>query len=95
MVVTDTLEGTIDNALWFHYDMTGDVLYLRLVRERDTATVAEETPDGFLVIRRENDNRAVGLTIVNWWKRFGKGALPDSIRELQELIGPWAKKIAA
>ena len=95
MVVTDTLEGTIDNALWFHYDMTGDVLYLRLVRERDTATVAEETPDGFLVIRRENDNRAVGLTIVNWWKRFGKGALPDSIRELQELIEPWAKKIAA
>lgn len=95
MVVTDTLEGTIDNVLWFHYDMTGDVLYLRLVGERDTATVAEETPDGFLVLRREDDNRAVGLTVVNWWKRFGKGALPDSIRELQELIEPWAKKIAA
>ena len=95
MVVTDTLEGTIDNVLWFHYDMTGDVLYLRLVGERDTATVAEETPDGFLVLRREDDNRAVGLTVVNWWKRFGKGALPDSIREFQKMIEPWAKKIAA
>ncbi len=48
MVVTETLEGTIDDELWFHYDMTADVLYLRLAKEREAATATEETPDGLL-----------------------------------------------
>lgn len=95
MVVTDTLEGTIDDVLWYHYDLVNDVLYLRLRCERETVTVAEETPDGFLLICREDDGRPVGLTVVNWWKRFGQGDLPDSIKQLERCIEPWADKIAA
>jgi len=32
---------------------------------------------------------------VSWWKRFGSGPLPDSIRELERHIEPWASKLAA
>lgn len=95
MVITDTLEGTIDQTLWYHYDMANDVLYLRIHSERQTATVSEENPDGFLLIRREDDGKPVGLTVVNWWKRFGQGSLPDSIKQLETCIEPWARKIAA
>ena len=95
MVVTETLEGTIDGTLWYHYDIVNDVLYLRLASHRETATVSEETPDGFLLLRREDNDEVVGLTVVNWWKRFGQGALPDSIKELQRHIEPWARKVAA
>ena len=95
MVVTDTIEGTVDSALWFHYDVTADVLYLRLAAERDTPTFAEETPDGVLMLRRESDDHPVGLTVVHWWKRFGQGKLPDSIKQIQDRIEPWAKKLAA
>ncbi|MFH1417157.1 MAG: DUF2283 domain-containing protein [Planctomycetota bacterium] len=95
MVVTDTLEGTADAALWYHYDIANDVLYLRLSNERQTATLSEETHDGFLLLRRESDGQPVGLTVVNWWKRFGQGDLPDSIKELERCIEPWAKKVAA
>ncbi|MFH0980812.1 MAG: hypothetical protein V2A79_04665 [Planctomycetota bacterium] len=95
MVVTDTLEGTINDVLWYHYDITNDVLYLRQATERETSTFAEETPEGFLRVSRESDGRPVGLTVVNWWKRFGQGALPDSIRQLERCIEPWAQKVAA
>jgi hypothetical protein len=95
MVVTDTLEGTIDGVLWYHYDVTNDVLYVRVAADRETPTVAEETPDGFLLLCREDDSKPVGLTVVNWWKRFGQGALPDSIKQLERNIEPWASKLAA
>jgi uncharacterized protein YuzE len=95
MVQTDAIEGTINQGLWFHYDLAADVLYLRLASCRDEATVAEETPDGLLLIRRQTDDQLVGLTIVNWWKRFGRGTLPDSIRELEVHIEPWAGRVAA
>lgn len=91
-IVTDTIEGVIDDALWYHYDMAGDVLYLRLAAHSDAPTVAEETPDGFLLLRREDDDRPVGITIVNWWKRFGEGAPPDSLQRLQQSIEPWAAR---
>lgn len=95
MVKVDTIEGTVGDVLWCHYDLANDTLYLRLVADRHVATYAEETEDGFLEVRREDDDRVVGLTVVNWWKRFGRGALPDSIRELAEAIEPWAKRLAA
>jgi hypothetical protein len=95
MVKVDVIEGTVDDVLWCHYDLTGDVLYLRLTKERDTPTYAEETDEGFLLLRRQDDDAAVGLTIVNWWTRFGSGALPDSLRELEQRIEPWARKLAA
>ncbi len=95
MVVTDTIEGTIDDALWFHYDVANDVLYLRLASAREAPTVAEETHEGLLLLRHEETNDPVGLTVVNWWKRFGQGDLPDSIKQLEHHIEPWAKRIAA
>ena len=94
-IVTDTLEGVIDNALWYHYDLTADVLYLRLVEHRETHTVSEETPDGFLLLRRDDNDEPVGLTIVNWWRRYGSGPRPDSISRLEGWIEPWGKKLAA
>ena len=95
MVTTDAIEGTIESALWFHYDLADDVLYLRLASQREVPTVAEETEDGFLLLRRQDTDQVVGLTVVNWWKQFGEGELPDSIKELERHIEPWAAKVAA
>ena len=95
MVAIDTLEGFIDATLWFHYDVSGDVLYLRLASERETETLGEETDDGYILHRDARTGHPVGLTIVNWWKRFGQGDLPDSLSELQRQIEPWVEKLAA
>lgn len=98
MAVTDAIEGTIGSgprALWFHYDITSDVLYLRLAADRTAETLAEETDQGFLLLRRAADDMPVGLTVINWWKRFGTGTVPDSLKELGRSIEPWATRIAA
>jgi hypothetical protein len=94
MVVTDTVEGTINQVLWYHYDRMNDVLYLRLMKERSTETVAEETPEGFLLLKRMDADIPVGLTVVDWWKRFGTGAAPDSIKDLEHRIEPWSQRLA-
>lgn len=91
----DTLEGIINGQLWYHYDVTSDVLYLRLAEARDVATVAEESDDGLLLLRTEDDDALVGITVVNWWRRFGQGDLPDSLRELHRRIEPWGQRLAA
>jgi len=95
MVKVDAIEGTVDNVLWYHYDLDADVLYLRWAAHRSTATYAEETSEGVLLLRREDNDAVVGLTVVSWWKRCGGGALPDSIAELERRIEPWARKLAA
>ena len=95
MVITDTIEGVVDGTVWFHYDLTNDVLYLRLASRREAGAIGEETADGFVLLRDEQTNEAIGLTVVNWWKRFGEGRRPDSITGLQRLIEPWARRVAA
>jgi len=95
VVKTDTIEGTVDQSMTYHYDMVNDVLYLRLLSEQEAETVSEETPDGFLLLRRVDDDAPVGLTIVNWWKRFGTGPLPDSLSQLESAIEPWTKQFVA
>ncbi len=95
MVITDTIEGVVDGSMWFHYDLANDVLYMRLASRREASAVGEETPDGVVLLRDAKTGEPVGLTVVNWWKRFGQGQLPDSITELQKLIEPWAKRVAA
>ena len=95
MVTVDAIEGTAGDILWYHYDLSSDVLYLRLAKHRDTPTVAEETDEGFLLLRTQDTGEDVGLTVVNWWKRFGEGEIPDSIRALELAIEPWTKRFAA
>lgn len=95
MVVIDTLEGLINDTLWYHYDVGGDVLYLRLESRRLSKTVGEETDEGLILLRDQTTDEPVGMTIINWWKRFGQGNLPDSISEIQKQIEPWAQKVAA
>jgi hypothetical protein len=95
MVAIETLEGIIDGTLWYHYDVASDVLYLRLLSERNTAAVGEETDEGFILLRDDSTDRPIGLTVVSWWKRFGDGDLPDSISTIQSRIEPWARKLAA
>ena len=95
MVKVDTIEGIVDDVLWCHYDITNDVLYLRLVKHRGIPAYSEETDDGLLLVRREDNDEVAGMTIVNWWKRFGTGQLPDSIHALERAIEPWARRLAA
>jgi hypothetical protein len=95
MVTTDTLEGTINRTVSYHYDVFADVLYLRLVSDMETLSLGEETADGLIELREEGTGRPIGVTIVSWWKRFGRGGLPDSIQEIQRRIEPLAGKPAA
>jgi hypothetical protein len=95
MVAIDTIEGLIDDVFWFHYAVGDDVLYLRLASSRDVDTLGEETEDGFILLRDAQNDQPIGLTIVSWWKRFGRGALPDSLSAIEKQIEPWAAKIAA
>ncbi len=95
MVKVDTIEGTVDDLLWCHYDIINDVLYLRLIEHRQTPACSEETDDGLLMVRSQDNDQVIGMTVVNWWRRFGTGPVPDSIQELEQAIDPWAKKLAA
>ena len=95
MVAAETLEGLIDQTVWFHYDIPGDVLYLKLEAHRKSPTLGEDTPDDLILFRHAETDEPIGLTIVSWWERFGKGALPDSLQEIGRAIEPWASKIPA
>jgi len=95
MVTTDTIEGLINGVISYHYDLSADVLYLRLLADMNTAAIGEETDDGLIELHDEQTGRLIGITVVSWWKRFGRGTFPDSIRELQNSIAPWAGKVAA
>jgi len=95
MVKTDTIEGVVDQLFRFHYDLTSDVLYLRLLSNEGATTIGELTDEGDILLREENTDRLVGMTIVSWWKRFGQGILPDSIHEISRRIEPLASKLAA
>ncbi len=94
MAITQSIEGSA-GSFWFHYDLGDDVLYLRFATERETESHGEETEDGFILLRALADDRVLGLTIVNWWKRFGQGALPDSMAGIAARIEPWAERAAS
>jgi hypothetical protein len=95
MVSVDTLEGVINGVLWFHYDIGNDVLYLRHVDHRQTEVVCDETPEGIFVARPLDSDQIVGLEIVDWWKRYGNGPLPDSVSQMAKMIEPWSGRVAA
>ena len=95
MVTTDTIEGTINSVISYHYDVFADVLYLRLISDMNTPAIGDENDEGLIELRDEQTGRLLGITIVSWWKRFGQGALPDSIAEIQRRIEPMAQRVAA
>jgi hypothetical protein len=95
MPTTDTIEGTINDTVSYHYDVFADVLYLRLVSDMETDSLGEPTDAGDIELHAEADGRLIGLTVISWWKRFGHGSLPDSLRELVARVEPWAGKVAA
>lgn len=95
MIETNTIEGTIDSTLWFHYDLTADVLYLRKTDSRGVATYADEQPDGTLLLRRQDNDAVAGLTVLDWWNTHGSGTLPDSLSGIERSIEPIIQKLAA
>lgn len=94
MATAESIEGTA-GSLWFHYDLSNDVLYLRLTSAREVEAYGEEDDSGFIVLRSVAGDRPVGMTIVNWWKRFGEGSFPDSVREIVARVEPWARRAQA
>jgi hypothetical protein len=97
MATTDTVEGTLgaNNSLWFHYDIRNDVLYVRSADARELPCYGDEQPDGTLLLRRQDNDEAVGLTIVNWWKHYGTGHPVHTLEEIASAVEPWSKSIAA
>jgi hypothetical protein len=95
MVKTDAIEGIVNAAYRFHYDIFADVLYIRLIDAEKTMTIGDLTDDGDILLRDEQTDRVVGVTVVSWWKHFGQGALPDSISAIQSLIESQATRVAA
>lgn len=82
----EIVKGTVAGDLAFHFDIANDVLYLRLVSTQEQEVFGEETPDGFLLFRTDEDKIA-GMTIIDYWKRFGAGRLDDmTLRGLQTSI---------
>jgi len=74
-----TLEGVHQQVLRYHYDLSGDVLYLRLLGTLDEEVYGEEDPNGFHIMRSYDSDRVVGMTIVGYWRRFGDApTMPDA-----------------
>ena len=95
MVMAGTLEGVVDACVSFHYDLSADVLYLRLIDQADTQAVGEDTPDDLVLFRREETDEVVGLDVISWWKRFGDETPRDSLREITRRIEPMAERLLA
>jgi len=98
MAVTtvDIVEGPVGEPLHCHYDITGDVLYLRLASAMGKDSYSEETDDGFILVRDMETDQPVGMTVISYWKRFGdQRALGDvSLSELDASVAGSAEKIA-
>jgi hypothetical protein len=80
----DTIEGVLDDFLHFHYDVSRDVLYLRLANAIGRDSYSEETDEGLTLVRDMETDKPIGMTIISYWKRYGHKALPEvSLKELQ------------
>jgi hypothetical protein len=72
-----------------------ELLYLAILSKKDLASYSQETPDGMLLCRSIESDEVTGLTVVNWWKRFGGSKAPDSLRQIEQCLEPFAGKLAA
>ena len=96
MAIADTVEGTLrDGRLWFHYDLGNDVLYIRQADARNQATYGDEQDDGTLLLRLLADDSPVGLTVVNWWARYGTEPPSDSLRQIAAAVEPMSTMLSA
>jgi len=41
-----------------------------------------------ILLRDATSNEPAGLAFVNWWGRFGRGELSDSVREFGQRVEP-------
>lgn len=72
-MAVEIVEGVHGGVLYYHYDVPGDVLYLRLAARRDDEVYGEEDEQGFHVLRSLVDDKVVGLTVIGFWREFGQG----------------------
>lgn len=73
-MAVSTIEGTFQDALRYHYDVAGDVLYVRLLTALDDDVYGDnEDQDGLIPLRSVADGRLVGFTVWSFWQRFGAG----------------------
>lgn len=92
---TALIEGVVSDSLWFHYDVENDVLYLQIAEKRGQEMFGEETPDGLILLRTSDDGGA-GMTIVNWWRRFGKGSVErTSLTSLRDRVAESARALTS
>ena len=89
---TQLIEGIWQSVLHYHFDIDNDVLYLRLASKMDVETYAEDTEDGYTLLRSLDDDSSVGLVVINYWKRFGIGKLEDaSLSTLEQVVASVGK----
>jgi hypothetical protein len=85
----DTLQGTLGDSVWFHLDLSNDVLYLRNKAMRNHSVFGEETLEGFTLLHTDSGEVA-GMTVVNYWNRFGSGELSTAtIQTVKEQVSVW------
>jgi uncharacterized protein YuzE len=95
MVIIDAIEGMVGDKFRFHYDIGNDVLYIRLLDSEKIFSIGDLTDDGDILLREETTDRVIGITVISWWKRYGHGTLPDSIKEITQKIEPLVSRMAA
>ncbi len=97
MIVAGTLSiaGVVDERVSFHYDPAAEVPYLRLVDHLESPAIGEDTHDDLVLLRHEDTDAVIGMDVISWWKRFGQGASPDSLREVECRLEPMAQRLLA
>jgi len=92
----DALQGILGDAIKFHFDLTSDILYLRLLEKAETPAYSEETDNGYMLVRDLKTDEVIGMTLLGYWKRFGQKALPEvSLEELQGMVQEVAARLLA
>jgi hypothetical protein len=96
-MLIDTLEGTVGPDVWFHLDLTGDVLHLALIGTGEIPSRNVETSEGWREIRTQEGDELVGVILDGWGKRHG-GLAPDNVlkqgERLEALIDAEAARFA-